>query len=849
MRPDPSKPLLRVSPDQERGVRQGRSQNRPRPDPYPLSRQQLVFEPIFRRLTETLARDSGGLELRSDPTSIAPERLLVFEVLGDVSRFSQAVRDVPGLEWVDEDDLAGDSESGAALAYLMIPDARALAELTGLWNSWKTNGSLPHGLARWSHVFSLLADLRPWGPRDRVDPFDASEIEAALDADLSELIPLELELVYRRSTSRASEARSIVEQKVLDVGGRIIGHSRLNAIHYEAILVEVPRSVVGDVLAFSLAGLAAVDEVMHIRPQAAATVLDFDETDRLLAPPPLPGAQTQLGEPILALLDGVPMVGHSLLSRHLSVDDIFELEANSPVNGRVHGTAMASLLVHGDLGDHQAVLPRRIHTVPVIHSQSGGYETFPAQRLLVDVIYQAVVSMKEGEDATAPHVLIVNLSLGNKRARFHGRISPWARLLDFLAYRYGILFVVSAGNTSDPLLVSDFSTRTAFEDAPADLRAQSMVKAVGAFMAQRTIISPAESVNSLTVGASNEDSVSAELRAATSMLIDPYSSVLICNPSSTLGPGYSGAVKPDVLMPGGKERVSVIRADEQGIWIEPGRAGRANGLKVAMPPVAGRESSEGYTTGTSASAALVSRTCHRIHDALERAYGNSFLALPSLQRAVLLKALLSHAARWPADSVTLIQACLGPEDRKQHVRRKDNVRRLIGYGVVDAEAAIACADDRATAWATGLIGKDQVVTVSVPVPAVIGGRALPHEIIATLGWLTPVVVGAKAYRSVRLWLAEPELGGLGVSASSDQPDTNQSRRGTLYSRRWEGASVANVVEGTQIKLKIQRQPDQDDAVVDEFIPFAIAITICMPDVQGVYEEVRQRLGVRPQVLA
>ncbi|MGN7840242.1 S8 family peptidase [Stenotrophomonas sp. 22385] len=785
--------------------------------------------------------------MRADPAAIAPERLLVFEVAGEISRFFEAVRNVHGLEWIDEEEAVGDSGASGAIAYLMVPDARALNELTGLWRTWSTSGTLPRGFAPWAHVFSLLNDLRPWGPRDRVDPSDAEEIEGLMDEDPHELLAIEIELVYRQNRSRALEAKAAVQRRVLETGGRVAEHSRIDAIHYDALLVELPRREVAGVLALSPSSIAGVDEVMHIRPQGSATKLDVEENVSQSTPPSRPLPQRELAGPILALLDGVPMAGHNLLSRHLVVDDVFELEPYSPVDGRVHGTAMASLIIHGDLNTLQLDLPRQIHTIPVIHSSGEGDETFPAKRLLVDVVYQAVLSMREGAEATAPHVLIVNVSLGNKRARFHGRISPWARLLDYLSYRYGILFVVSAGNNSEPLLLEGFNGRTAFEDGSPGERARAVVKAVGAFMAQRTIISPAESVNALTVGASNQDDVEEQYRAAASMLIDPYSSILICNPSSTLGPGYGGAVKPDVLMSGGKERLAFMRSESQGIWVQPGRVGRSNGLKVAAPPVSGRESPESYTSGTSASAALVSRTCHRIHDALERAYGLPFTELPHAQRAVLLKVLLAHSARWPSDSVSVIQECLGPDDRRQHVRRKDNVRRLIGYGVVDPEAAITCADDRATVWATGVISRDQVVTVSVPIPAAMGGRALPHEIVATLGWLTPVVAGAKAYRSVRLWLLDLDVDGMGVSASSEQPDMNQARRGTLFTRRWEGARVANVVEGAQVQLRIQRQPDQDSRVVDEQIPFAVAVTICMPDVHGIYDQVRQRLEIRPQV--
>lgn len=582
---------------------------------------------------------------------------------------------------------------------------------------------------------------------------------------------------------------------------------------------------------------------MHIRPQSSATSVDTESSETVgLRLPHL----NELGSPILALLDGVPMVGHPLLREHLVLDDIFDLEPDAPVNSRVHGTAMASLVVHGDRGVYGAPLPRHIHVVPVISSAAGHDETFPVSRLLVDVVYKAVVSMKAGREPSAPDVIVVNISLGNKRAWFHGKMSPWARMLDFLSYKYGLLFVVSAGNTSDAFLVPAFTTRTAFEDSSPEARAAAIVTAVGAVMAERTIIAPAESVNALTIGASNEDEVSEAARAASMALIDPFPSTMMCNPSSTLGPGYGGAVKPDLLMAGGRERLSVLRTGPEGITVGPGRPSRSNGLKVAAPPFGGQENAEAYTTGTSAAAALISRTCYRVHDALERVYGAEFLGLPSAQREVLLKALACHTAKWPEASARLIFDCLGPADTRQHVRRRDNVRRLIGYGVVDAEASVACAADRATLWAVGSILEDQVITVPIPLPVSLGGVAAEHEISATVAWFTPVVTGAKVYRSVRLTLSEPVLDGLGIEANKHQPDSNQIRKGTVISRRWTGSRAAAVAPESVLHLKIQREPDKGGAV-DESVPFAIAVTIVMPGFDEIYTEVRQRLGIRPMV--
>ena len=108
------------------------------------------------------------------------------------------------------------------------------------------------------------------------------------------------------------------------------------------------------------------------------------------------------------MLDGVPVSAHPTLAAHLVVDDQFDLEGGASVAQRVHGIAMASLIIHGDRNRTTPPLPRRIHVVPVM----GDGDTFPPGRLVVDVIYTAVRAMREGPIATAPNVLIVNLSLG-----------------------------------------------------------------------------------------------------------------------------------------------------------------------------------------------------------------------------------------------------------------------------------------------------------------------------------------------------------------------------------------------------------------------------------------------------
>lgn len=318
----------------------------------------------------------------------------------------------------------------------------------------------------------------------------------------------------------------------------------------------------------------------------------------------------------------------------------------------------------------------------------------------------------------------------------------------------------------------------------------------------------------------------------------------MANPSSALGPGFATAVKPDVLLPGGRERL-VPRMSNPVLEVEPKTADRYSGLQVAAPGPQQPGEALGCSGGTSAAAALASRTAHRVHDVLEAAYGQEFLALPKRKPAVLLKACLTHAACWPASGADLIRKTTGPPDGSKHVSRKDNIRRYLGYGSVDVERAIKCARDRATCWAVGEIAREDAIPVHVPLPSRISGKAQQHELRATLAWFAPVRAGTLRYRGVRLKLVGPgELRTLGVRNVQDQPDERQATRGTVVHRRWSGRQAAAVTSGQTLECAVQREPDPLD-LESGSIPFALVVTIEMPGVTGIYEEIRAM--VRPAV--
>jgi hypothetical protein len=796
-----------------------------------------------------LDRDPAGLSLRQDPTALAPERLLVFEVTGSIQNLVNAVNRVPGLEFAGEEDLVGDDLDRNPVAYLLVPDVRALNELLSLWERSQNGEPLPPGFAPWKNVFDCLRDLRPWGPQDRVSRDDAHFLaEAILGKADRDPQRLEIELVYRATEAAGERAEGNLREEILTRGGAVINRSRLPDIAYHALLVDLPVVAVRNVVERDPTGLAGVDPVYSIRAQSLPTSLtaeDFASVPAMEYPPPA-------GEPIAAIIDAVPQSEHPLLQGRLTVQDPMDLETLA-TGTRLHGTSMASIVIHGDMNVPGPPLARPIHFRPVMFEPLNGKERFPDDRLVVDVFHEAILRMKAGvgaEPPSAPGVIIVNVSLGDAHRRFAGRPSPWARAVDRLAAVYGLLFVVSAGNVGDPLDLRAFPTTIAFEDALPASRSKGMLGAVAGRMAERRLFAPAEAVNAITVGALHEDAIAPRPADILGMSADPYPLCSMVNVSSALGPGSGNATKPDLLLPGGRERLTVVPAGEF-VRATPQSGNRFAGLKAAAPPagVLGGGASTIQVVGTSPAAAIATRTAHRIHDSLEEAYAD-FLALPAAVRAVILKALLVHPARWPDDAEELIVSQVGPTDPRQHARRRDNIRRFLGFGAIfDPDEAVACAVDRATLWGFGRLGQEGASIVDAPIPACLEGQARPHEIRATLAWVTPIAPGRQAYRTVRLRLLEPEetvLTDLGLKAASNQPDTNQVRRGTLTHRRWYGERAAALVQGDVVRLRIQREPDVG-IPLDANVLYGLAITIEMPGEERIYEQVRARVAVAPRV--
>ncbi len=760
----------------------------------------------------------------------------MFDLTADVSNFMRAASKVPGLEFVGADELEPQEGDRDPALYLMIPDARALTQMVNLWRLHAAGRPLPYGFAPWRDLFLQMKDLRAWGPQDRLTLEDRAVL-AEQRADDRGMVRIEVELVYR------AEAEGVQAQAVAAVtarGGSVLSGTRIDGARYHALLADVPAAEIQVILARGYEGIIASEAVMHIRPQSAVHLTTFEaHEDGASAGTPLPN-----GEPIAAIFDAVPMALHPELAGRLTIEDPFGLEALA-AGARAHGTAMASAVLHGDLhAPQEPALTRLVHFINVMYAppRIDDEERFP-DRLPADMFHEAIVRMKAGDSPTAPGVIIVNASVGDRNKPFSGKMSGWARVIDYLSHAYGVLFVISAGNHGTDLATPDMDI-IAFEGLSQLERAKVALKASGSAMAYRRVLAPAESMNAITVGALHRDNV--PVGALPASTFDVWNDTGMCTISSGLGPGQGGAVKPDILAPGGRHHVRLMPQGAGHALRPMGKnAGTFGGILVAAPPAPANPvpGQLARSIGTSVAAAQVTGLACRAHEALEAVY-DDFIDIPSAHRAVLLKAMLVHSAKW-TDARNLIVETLGPSDGKLHVQQKDNVRRFLGFGAIDGEVILDCTEDRATLWSVGRLNSDQAHTISIPLPVAMAGKAVPHEVAITVAWLAPPRVGAPKYRGVQIKLIEPHDSAsmLAVAAGGLQPDYNQIHNGTVAHRRWEGEQAAAFGENAAFEIVVQRQIDD---VIDP-TPYAVVVTVKMDGVTEIYSQIMNRLAIKPPV--
>lgn len=772
-------------------------------------------------------------------------------MIGPVADFVRAAREA-GLEWLGEDyDLSTDDEdvdpedvdaepTGETPLYVTMPTLEGLRKVLSLWRRYSTGEQRTAATTVWWRLFGYLRDVRPWSAKDRIDPNLQGYVERMLERYPERPVRLELDLWFRQDPDLRGQARSYIEALMATVDGRVLDFETIEPIHYQAALVELPgmqaRALVG------LEGpLAEANKVMRIRPQSFYEADPRDASD-MTHPQPTTPPPPDDRPAIAALLDGYPLTDHELLADRLVVKEV-DIAANAvPVARRYHGTAMASLIVHGDLELGEAPITRVLAAIPILAApQNLGHECTPPDRLPIAMIYRAVMALvaaRGDPDDEARRVVVVNHSICDGEAPFARRPSHWAKLLDHLAHEHRLLFVVSAGNTRDAFELDAYTGSQAFAQANAVQRQIVLLRSVEAAKGTRLILSPAESINALTVGAVHADGSS----GCPIGLTDPFAAIGVANLGSSVGLGINRAIKPDLVEHGGRQ---LVRTNATGQVVTAwGFEHPDVGQKVALPdPASGVVDRVGRSTGTSNAAALVTRAAINLADVVEDLFDESGDSWDTAEtRAVVLKALLAHGCSWGQTGQLLDGIYPGGWQR-----RREAISRFLGYGRPDHGRVLTADGSRITLLADELIQPDMLHEYRVPIPrGMLNNREL-RRMTMTLAWSSPIDPISQRYRGVLVEIVDQDgkrdfWKGLKAPKGVLQPTGYASRRGTLQHFVLEHKNLMATAADGGIFVGVQARSDIA-AFKGASVPYALAMTLelAQPIRQDVFSDVEARV--------
>ncbi len=689
-------------------------------------RQGQRLSPILSQLQQ--AFDNRSVEIQQNMVGADPEQVIVIETIGIIDNFANAVKKIKGLEWMGEvaveeltpdqdfyDQDKTDKKLGGRL-YLVMSNQQALNQMITLWNRYKTypNMQFERGLTKFRYVFDCLKNIRRWDVQDRL--LETGLIDA-WKKDLVEygqrIVLLETELWFRDSTQKRADIQQQIIQIIQSLGGRIRSQCVIEDISYHALLAELPANVAMQIINNPTIDFVKCDDIMFLRPVGQMITdkgfigdsLDYKKQKQ----------EKPSGNPIVAILDGMPMSNHELLADRLIIDDPDDWSSSYSIENRTHGTAMCSLIAHGDLNDIENALSTPIYVRPIMkpYPHGDGQEAVPQDFLIVDLIHSAVRKIFDGDGEnppSAPDVKVINFSIGDPVRQFTQIMSPLARIIDWLSEKYNVLFVISAGNHNTPILVNISSDD--FNQLPEDEKQNIILKSLYENTRLRKILSPAESINGLTIGALHHD---------TSHITDLgdrqelYTS-LLPSPVSAFGSGYRRAIKPDMLFPGGKILFRKRIDSSGGVIFIPAITKKAPGIQVASPSrLAGDIVKTTFCQGTSNAAALVSRSAVICYEILNDIFAEQTINISAESAIVpLIKAMLVHGCSWGGINQYLENA-LNPLNNNNN-QVKNWISQWAGYGISDINKVLDCNEQRATMVGFGKLNDSEANIFRLPLP-------------------------------------------------------------------------------------------------------------------------------------
>ncbi|MCI6855409.1 MAG: S8 family peptidase, partial [Firmicutes bacterium] len=607
----------------------------------------------------------------------------------------------------------------------------------------------------------------------------------------------------------------------------------IGEIFYHGMLVELPRaSIEGLVNRYEEIELSQVDDIMFFRPVCQSVFVSATDSEIYTS---TEEASLPTGDAVVAVFDGMPMQNHRLLRGRVVVDDPDDYATGYESKYRVHGTSMVSLAIYGDIKRHDTPISSPVYVRPVLRPKQSGFdkitEGVPDDTMFIDVLHRAVKRMMEGdgqESATAPNTKVINLSIGDPVRQLAVTMSPTARLLDFLAYKYKILFIISAGN--HPEIVN-------FVDKPFDeLKSLNITQRSNVFgetikdnQRNLKILAPAESLNGLTIGALYDDFTNTNETDRFIWAVDRG----LPSPISAIGKGYRSVITPDLFYYGGREFIRG-RFDGKIDWVE---SSREPGCLSAAPYGTGDTDGCAFSFGTSDAAAQITHEAAKCHDVLNQVFLDETGAnMPVEATAILLKAMLTHGASWEpiADKLAL---AMGASPKQ--------LSKWLGNGVPNISRVIECTKERITLIGLGALKKDEGDIFRLPLPVDFSSRLMKRKLTVTLSYLSPVAPNKQVYRGAQLWFNIDD-GGKGLIPDRQNTEWQAVRKGSLQHEIFIGENpIVWNDDDLIIKVNCKEEADKIKTAIPYclFVSFEVAEGFDVDLYADVSAKIRQRVQI------
>jgi hypothetical protein len=226
----------------------------------------------------------------------------------------------------------------------------------------------------------------------------------------------------------------------------------------------------------------------------------------------------------------------------------------------------------------------------------------------------------------------------------------------------------------------------------------------------------------------------------------------------------------------------------------------------------------------------------------DRAGGSNHADIDPAFMPIVLKTLLVHGAEWSAKGRMLDTSFL-PQGQGKHFTRRDDITRLLGYGVPRIDRVLDCAENRATLLGVGSLQPDASVPYRIPLPDGLDGLATLRTITITLAWFSPVNPRHQGYRMAALEIASGSDQKYWIAPDRPvQPTDKATARGTVFHGQRIGDGASLFVDDGHLLLRLTCRAPAGNFT--ENVPYALAVSMEAGIEAGiqVYEQVRIRLA-------